>query len=352
MATAMDSAEEQYVTGLVVAHFVLAAQRLGVETDPIMARHHISTEQHLQANSRLDGKRFDALLIDLMVSSADPLFGYHVGLQLPPGAYGVMGHLAMACSNFREGMELVSRFQALVGNMGWVEILEEEQGMRLIHHLTHENPVLRQQITQSLFALALRLVRVAMGDQSSSPLWVAFASNEPAPHISRELSSFAGCPVHWGRPYNAFMIPHELLDQPLSQVDDTLQAIMEKQAEAQLQAMNVEQTFSERVRQQLNVVLRNGVPRRAQVARSFDMAERTLDRRLNEENTSWQMLLDQVRAEKATEYLGEDGATVAAVATRLGFTDVRAFQRRFKIWTGLTPSAYRDAQSSRNGDGH
>lgn len=339
----------EYVTGLIVAHFVLASRRLGVDVDTIMRRHRLDAERDLQASSKLDGERFDALLIDLIVSSGDPLFGFHVGLQLPPGAYGVMGHIAMGCTNMREAIDLALKVQELVGNMGWVTAQEEAGGVRLVHHLTHDNPVLRGHITQSFVALVMRMVRIAIGNEEAAPLWISFESPRPADHVARELEQFAGCPIHWERGQNALMAPWDLVNQSIYQMDPGMIEDLERKALALLQSMRPEQAFADRVRQQLYAVLRRGVPRRAQVARSLGVAERTLDRRLNEENTSWQALLDQVRAEKATEYLGDEGVTVAEVATRLGFTDVRAFQRRFRLWTGMTPSAYRSAQASEKG---
>ncbi|MDF1822774.1 MAG: AraC family transcriptional regulator [Alcanivoracaceae bacterium] len=335
----------EFVTGLVVAHFVLAARRMGVDVDAIMARHYIDPENDLQASSRIDGERFDALLIDLIVSSGDPLFGWHVGQQLPPGAYGVLGHIALGCSNLREALVLALKVQELVGNMGWVSMEEEAQGVRVVHHLTHENPVLRNHITQSFMALVVRMVRIATGDEQAAPLWVSFESAAPAAHVVTELETFTGCTLHWERGQNALMAPWSLLDLPIYQMDPGMIEDLERKAVALLQSIKQEQGFADRVRQQLYAVLRRGVPRRAQVAKALGVAERTLDRRLNEENTSWQTLLDQVRAEKATEYLADQGTTVADVAGKLGFSDVRAFQRRFRIWTGMTPSAYRSAQS-------
>lgn len=352
---AMNGSEQargpEFVTGLIVAHFVLAARRMGVDVDAIMARHKIEPERDLQAASKLDGERFDALLIDLIVTSGDPLFGFHVGQQLPPGAYGVLGHIAMSCTNLNEAINLALKVQELVGNMGWVTVQEETQGVRLVHHLTHDNLVLRSHITQSFVALVVRMVRIASGDEQAAPLWVSFESPPPAAHVMQEVEQFCGCPIHWERGQNALMAPWQMLDQPIYQMDPNMIEELERKALGLLQSMRPEQNFADRVRQQLYAVLRRGVPRRAQVARALGVAERTLDRRLNEENTSWQTLLDQVRAEKATEYLADEGVTVAEVATRLGFTDVRAFQRRFRLWTGMTPSAYRKAQASEKGAG-
>jgi AraC-like DNA-binding protein len=82
-------------------------------------------------------------------------------------------------------------------------------------------------------------------------------------------------------------------------------------------------------------------PRRETVAERLNISVRTLDRRLAEVDLTWQKLLDSMRAQLAREYLADPEMNVQAIATRLGFADVRAFQRRFRVWTGTTPSDYR-----------
>jgi AraC-like DNA-binding protein len=67
------------------------------------------------------------------------------------------------------------------------------------------------------------------------------------------------------------------------------------------------------------------------------MSARTLRRRLEEEGTTMQALLDDLRQELASRYLGERKLTQTEVALELGFADARAFRRAFKRWTGKTP---------------
>jgi len=85
----------------------------------------------------------------------------------------------------------------------------------------------------------------------------------------------------------------------------------------------------------------SGAPRRDVVAGRLGISTRTLDRRLQSAGIGWQELLDGLRVQLAIEYLADQELTVTQIAQKLGFTEIRAFQRRFKTWTGMTPSTYR-----------
>ena len=57
-------------------------------------------------------------------------------------------------------------------------------------------------------------------------------------------------------------------------------------------------------------------------------------RRLQEEDTSYQEILDDVRAELASRYLTKEKRGIEEVAFLLGFSDPSAFTKAFRRWTG------------------
>ena len=73
------------------------------------------------------------------------------------------------------------------------------------------------------------------------------------------------------------------------------------------------------------------------------VSERTLKRRLQEEEASFQQLVDQVRLERAQDLLRSTGMNLSQIADALGYADAANFTRAFKRWTGASPSHYRSA---------
>ncbi len=68
---------------------------------------------------------------------------------------------------------------------------------------------------------------------------------------------------------------------------------------------------------------------------------RTLNRALAAEGLSYRKLVDQLRQELACRHLADDRVSIAEVAFLLGFSELSAFYRAFKRWTGYTPADFR-----------
>lgn len=72
------------------------------------------------------------------------------------------------------------------------------------------------------------------------------------------------------------------------------------------------------------------------------MSVRTLNRKLNNQNTSYRDVLTNYRIEKSLRLLSDNSLNVTEIAFQLGFGDVSSFSRAFKGWTGTTPLKLRN----------
>nr|WP_295081301.1 AraC family transcriptional regulator [uncultured Roseateles sp.] len=112
-------------------------------------------------------------------------------------------------------------------------------------------------------------------------------------------------------------------------------------AEAQQQMASHEGSVQRRVRQALVQQLPKGDPKRDTIAAMLCMSERTLQRRLLEESTSFNKLLDETRREQAERFLAKGSISATEMSFALGFADPSNFYRACKRWFGHSPSHLR-----------
>lgn len=87
--------------------------------------------------------------------------------------------------------------------------------------------------------------------------------------------------------------------------------------------------------------LHDGTPNQETIAESMHVSLRSLQRRLNKEETNFKTLLETTRQELALHYIRETHRTLGEITYLLGFSEPSNFTRAFKRWTGKTPAEYR-----------
>jgi AraC-like DNA-binding protein len=106
------------------------------------------------------------------------------------------------------------------------------------------------------------------------------------------------------------------------------------------------ETFSDSVTVFLNLMIENDeAPNLKRVVAAAGMSTRTFQRQLKEEGSSFSDLLANARRSETLKRLKERNATIAAIATDLGYFDQATFTRAFRRWTGVPPSRFRATPS-------
>jgi AraC-like DNA-binding protein len=137
-----------------------------------------------------------------------------------------------------------------------------------------------------------------------------------------------------------------MMDSLNPSADAALRHLLERYAADQLAKIPTSARFSQRIRACILSRLPLGSLTAETVATQFSMSNRTLRRRLQEEATSFQEVLDEVRVELAHHYLTKEKRGIDEVAFLLGFSDPSAFTKAFRRWTGQTPADFVRANSS------
>ncbi|HET6538359.1 MAG TPA: AraC family transcriptional regulator ligand-binding domain-containing protein [Sphingopyxis sp.] len=76
-------------------------------------------------------------------------------------------------------------------------------------------------------------------------------------------------------------------------------------------------------------------------AKILGLAQRTMQRRLADEGTSFNTIVDAVRADLALKYVEQSALTLGQIAELLGYSEQSAFTRAFRRWHGGTAMSFR-----------
>jgi AraC-like DNA-binding protein len=87
------------------------------------------------------------------------------------------------------------------------------------------------------------------------------------------------------------------------------------------------------------------------VARRLGISQRSLQRGLEAEGTTFRTVQESVLRELVEALLSNPTLKLDAVAHSVGFGDQAAFSKAFRRWTGCTPARYRAQLAGSGGKG-
>ena len=156
------------------------------------------------------------------------------------------------------------------------------------------------------------------------------------------LEAYFGCPIRLEAPNNRLTLHRRDLDRSFASYNKELLEILTPALDQSLDGHQRNRSITEMVKWIMKRSLTGGCPDIHSVAKELGMSDRTLQRRLSDQNTSFKNLLTQARHEQARAYLANSSLDIKEVAFLIGYEDQSSFYRAFRIWEGDTPANWRN----------
>ncbi|MFN2745199.1 helix-turn-helix domain-containing protein [Bacillus sp. z60-18] len=164
------------------------------------------------------------------------------------------------------------------------------------------------------------------------------------------LEAYFGCRIQIGTNCNRLTLHREDLDRPFISYNAELLEVLTPVLDQSLNQQQASLSITGMVKWILKRSLTSGRPDIQTVASELGMSDRTLQRRLTDEGTSFKQLLTHVRHEQAREYLADPLLDIKEVAFLIGYEDQNSFYRAFRLWEGETPANWRTEHLGANSD--
>ena len=253
-----------------------------------------------------------------------------------PKHVGIIGYMALSCSTVGEALLRYARYQRLVydGNPG--SVIADGDAIEIRWGIERGTP--GQLVDETAISLFISYVRFLV-EEPMRPMLITFVN--PPPADLTPYTDFFGCPVRFNDTVTRVRFPLSHMTRELKQRDPALMDLLSQQAEALLVALPAADSFYDRLRSSIVRCIHDGTPDLPSVAGLMTMSTRTLQRRLQEKELEFNLVLDKIRSELAQRYLADKHQSFTDIALLLGYSEQSAFTRAFKRWFGVTPRDFK-----------
>ena len=281
--------------------------------------------------------------------SQNPSFAFDAGSQFHISNFGIYGLALLSGIDFRQMVTFALQYYQLTAPL--VSVTFEERNASAAWCITvlpfrPLDAALHDFIVELQFSALLCVHRDVMGPDFRLTQ-VQLNAQRPS-GAARHAEQF-GCEVLYEQPQNRLLFPAEWLDRKPALGNSVTHAHVAEICNDLLTELKKNTGVAGRARQVLLANLESP-PDASALAGQLGLSTRTFRRRLQEENTSYRELIDDLRAQTAIRYMRDTRLTVENIAFLLGFSDPAAFRYAFKRWTKTTPNAFRrsGSQTTRN----
>lgn len=296
--------------------------------------------QKIQNLERFDYVIWRDLLEDLNRLHPRTGLGLEIAAYVQPKHLGIIAYLALSCENLGEAMACYQDFHRLIYDGSPLLVEFNHPYVSIRWEAPEPNPT---QLTDEIaIALMIQFLKLFMSGEGINLHEVHFLNSAPK-NIS-VYEQYFQCRVRFDQPRTQLILPVAEAFKPLRTGDHTLQQLLLQQAQALLDKLPNSTQLDQRLQQAILTGLQKNLYQIEPISRQLGMSIRQLQRHLQQQDTTYQNRVQEVRHLLAEQYLKDPHLSLLEIALLLSYSEQSAFQRAFKHWTGRTPQQWRKQQ--------
>ncbi|MCG8673391.1 MAG: AraC family transcriptional regulator [Pseudomonadales bacterium] len=281
--------------------------------------------------------QYEALLKESLASTNDPALGLSLGKAIEFGDHGTLAFSALSYPNVWEALAVCIKYSKLANQIVEFKLEEDGQFNTIRIETVYFTGSLYQTLIEIVTCLICEILKFMLdGDISSLELRFCYGP----PEYADLYQKFFEPSITFESSINEIRIPKQLAQKPQAMANPAVARHFESQCDEQLAQLNLAKSFQQQVREAL-FLSRGGFPHFDEIADKLNLSPRTLRRRLQENDTSYKQILDEVRLEIADRYLSTTSLSIGEIAPLVGYTDQNSFSHAYRQLKGITPTSYR-----------
>ena len=310
----------------------------GVEPGPVFEDVGIDRKLIKDLSARVNQGTLDKLWEKIAEQLDDPCFALKLGRFWHPSYMHALGYAWLASSTLRSALNRLVRFIHIVDQSASITVLENADTVCINWKKPSSVSQDGWQADGEL-SILMRMCRANYGEHLD-PVSVSFTHSKP--DCAGEYYAYFRSPISFSADQDCLVLAREAVDKVLPSSNPLMSQINDNEMIKYLAKLNAEDIV-QRTKAAIIEHLPDGRASDSVIAESLNMSNRSLQRKLNERGTTFKKLLTEIRKELALKYIRSNQMTLTELSFQLGFSEISAFSRAFKQWTGNSPRQYRDS---------
>lgn len=306
----------------------------GIDPASVLRRAGLPADLFARDRTFLDADDYFRLFRGIEETADEPGIALRLGSAISVEAFDPPIFAAFCSPNLNTALERIARYKALIGPI----VLHVDVGRAKTTMTLEWPPATRAPavLVQTELAFFVQLARIATREHVCPQEAASPYEAEPAAAFTR----YFGVPVKKAKAAR-LVFRAEDAARPFLTINEKMWEVFEPELARRLSDLDRTATTADRVRAALLELLPGGAPPMAAVAHKLGTTARTLQRRLQDEDDSYQGVLSRTRQELASHYLQNTDLPPAEISYLLGYENPNCFFRAFRGWTGITPTQAR-----------
>lgn len=299
---------------------------------------HNITRSNLPPSLFIEQATCNLVWVEATRLTSDDLFGLRLPRVFSPTVIKLLGLATTACATPRAAVNQLLRFSPVFSTQVKLKLNQGHDETHL--HLIPVGIPHVQQIEATLSYLAQLLGQLDLGGNG---LFKRATVRRPTGELE-SCRRLLGCGQAVSGDQYILTMSTDQLDKPLATAHELIFARMTETLEEMLASLPAHDLV-EQVKRRIQLLLSSGDISVERIACPLNISDRHLRRKLSQEGTSYEQIVDEVRRETAIRMIGEGQLTLTSIAYELGFLDPSSFTRAFRRWTNMSPTAFRSQLS-------